>query len=166
MAKMDSKTAISIVAALHEHGMRCWLGGGWGVDALVGVQTREHDDLDIAVPTDHEHSAIELLGQQGYAIIRDSDWRPVLLVLVDSSGHRIDVHPIAFDADGNGVQANVGGLPPFRYRKDDLVTGEIDGNQVPCLSARLQLEFHTGYKLSETGRADVALLQSTADSPK
>src|SRR5258708_7387144 len=26
-----------------------WIDGGWGVDALLGHQTRKHDDLDVAV---------------------------------------------------------------------------------------------------------------------
>jgi lincosamide nucleotidyltransferase A/C/D/E len=30
-------------------GITVWLDGGWGVDALVGRPTREHDDLDIAI---------------------------------------------------------------------------------------------------------------------
>jgi lincosamide nucleotidyltransferase A/C/D/E len=29
-----------------------WVAGGWGVDALVGEQTRMHDDVDVMVPGD------------------------------------------------------------------------------------------------------------------
>lgn len=29
--------------------MRVWLDGGWGVDALLGRQTRPHDDMDIVI---------------------------------------------------------------------------------------------------------------------
>ena len=26
-----------------------WVHGGWGIDALLGVQTRPHDDIDLAL---------------------------------------------------------------------------------------------------------------------
>lgn len=33
---MDASDVLSVVAALEEAGLRAWLEGGWGVDALVG----------------------------------------------------------------------------------------------------------------------------------
>jgi lincosamide nucleotidyltransferase A/C/D/E len=30
-------------------GINIWIDGGWGVDALLGAQTRPHKDLDIAI---------------------------------------------------------------------------------------------------------------------
>jgi len=36
---------LEILTALH--GTDVWIGGGWGVDALVGEQTRPHGDLDL-----------------------------------------------------------------------------------------------------------------------
>src|SRR5919201_6639891 len=29
---------------------KVWLDRGWGLDALLGEQTRPHDDLDLAIP--------------------------------------------------------------------------------------------------------------------
>jgi lincosamide nucleotidyltransferase A/C/D/E len=34
---------------LENHAITVWLDGGWGIDALVGEQTRKHDDLDLVV---------------------------------------------------------------------------------------------------------------------
>jgi hypothetical protein len=34
-----------------------WIGGGWGVDALVGYQTRGHHNLDLAVDADQVAAA-------------------------------------------------------------------------------------------------------------
>jgi len=31
-------------------GIRVWIDGGWGVDALLAEQTRPHEDLDIVIP--------------------------------------------------------------------------------------------------------------------
>jgi lincosamide nucleotidyltransferase A/C/D/E len=46
-----TETALSevldVLAALAALGRRFWLEGGWGVDALVGHQTRAHRDLDV-----------------------------------------------------------------------------------------------------------------------
>jgi hypothetical protein len=32
---------------------RLWIDGGWGVDALLGSQTREHGDLDVVIEVRH-----------------------------------------------------------------------------------------------------------------
>lgn len=40
-------------------GIRVWVDGGWGVDALVGRQTRHHDDLaDLADAWENRDCAI------------------------------------------------------------------------------------------------------------
>ena len=33
---------------LHAHSIEIWIDGGWGVDALLGTQTRPHSDVDIS----------------------------------------------------------------------------------------------------------------------
>jgi len=44
---------LRILAALDEAGVRYWLGGGWGVEALLGFESREHSDLDLVLD-DHD----------------------------------------------------------------------------------------------------------------
>ncbi|MGZ4382041.1 MAG: nucleotidyltransferase domain-containing protein, partial [Gaiellaceae bacterium] len=44
---MRATDVLEVLAALGEAGVRASLEGGWGVDALVGRQTREHEDLDL-----------------------------------------------------------------------------------------------------------------------
>jgi lincosamide nucleotidyltransferase A/C/D/E len=42
----------NIVDILHKagkNGVDVWIAGGWGVDALIGQQTRPHNDFDIFV---------------------------------------------------------------------------------------------------------------------
>ena len=34
---------------LRREAIDVWVEGGWGVDALLGEQTRSHDDLDLGV---------------------------------------------------------------------------------------------------------------------
>jgi hypothetical protein len=40
---------IEVLDALDSAGVEWWVLGGWGVDALIGEQTRAHKDLDLAV---------------------------------------------------------------------------------------------------------------------
>jgi lincosamide nucleotidyltransferase A/C/D/E len=43
---------ISIYKRLATNGIRVWLTGGWGIDALLGEQTRLHKDLDVIMLLD------------------------------------------------------------------------------------------------------------------
>ncbi|MFG1861146.1 nucleotidyltransferase domain-containing protein [Microbispora bryophytorum] len=49
---MDAEAVCGIYDYLAERGVRIWIDGGWCVDALLGRQTRQHPDLDVAV--DHK----------------------------------------------------------------------------------------------------------------
>ena len=44
---MLAHDVLEIVAGLDAAGVRVWLDGGWGVDALIRHQTRDHEDLDL-----------------------------------------------------------------------------------------------------------------------
>lgn len=39
-----------VLDLLSDADVETWVSGGWGVDALVGRQTRTHRDLDLLVP--------------------------------------------------------------------------------------------------------------------
>jgi lincosamide nucleotidyltransferase A/C/D/E len=138
---------------------RVWIAGGWGVDALVGRQTRIHSDLDLAVDVtrmalDH---LLQAFGRHGYVV--EADWRPSRVALV-AGARQVDLHPLVFDAQGTGWQANVEGREPFRYPKDAFAKGLIDGRLVDCLSVAQQLRFHRGYVQREHDNQDIALLNA------
>ena len=46
---MTSADVIEVYSSLLERGIGIWVDGGWGVDALLGRQTRAHADLDIVI---------------------------------------------------------------------------------------------------------------------
>ncbi|MDP2669540.1 MAG: hypothetical protein Q8O99_00575 [bacterium] len=46
---MTSKDVIGFYSQLENLGIKIWIDGGRGVDALLGKQTRPHGDLDIAL---------------------------------------------------------------------------------------------------------------------
>jgi lincosamide nucleotidyltransferase A/C/D/E len=65
---IDIDQVLDLLARLAAAGVRVWIGGGWGIDALVGEQTRSHDDLDLAVDTRDEAHAIHTLQHAGFRI--------------------------------------------------------------------------------------------------
>jgi Aminoglycoside-2''-adenylyltransferase len=40
---------LAVLDLAEESGVRLWVDGGWGADALLGEQTRKHGDLDVPV---------------------------------------------------------------------------------------------------------------------
>ena len=42
----SSKDVIELYNALNQVQISIWIDGGWGVDALLGEQTRAHKDVD------------------------------------------------------------------------------------------------------------------------
>ena len=46
---MQAADAVMVSGVFEAADVRAWVEGGWGVDALMGRQTRDHDDVDLAV---------------------------------------------------------------------------------------------------------------------
>jgi lincosamide nucleotidyltransferase A/C/D/E len=40
---------MDVYGTFERSGIRIWIDGGWGVDALLGKQSRAHKDLDITI---------------------------------------------------------------------------------------------------------------------
>ena len=174
---MKPEAAAELYSLLEDQSVGLWVGGGWGIDALLGEQTRPHKDLDIFVRFDDLATMIRVLVPLGFVleyIWEENRWVeypvPVPLiasecagmdvatafVLKDVLGREIDVHALAFDEWGNGVSAwNMELLfptPAFMGR------GTIAGTPVHCLSAHMQMLTHTGYTLQDKDVRDLRLL--------
>lgn len=160
---MSANDVLEILAILSGRGLGVWVAGGWGMDALIGEQTRMHEDLDLAIEAESEKLVPSVLEYQAFQIVEAEDWRPARVALRDSKGREIDLHPVRFDESGTGWQANVDGLPPFRYPPDQLTVGLIQRREVPCLGPQLQINFHLGYEPTERDRRDVAVLCERLD---
>ena len=153
---MDLGEVLGVLAELTEAGCSVWVAGGWGVDALVGRQTRLHRDLDLALDARNETVALRALERRGYRV--ETDWRPVRVELVAEGRGWVDVHPVVFDATGHGRQAEVG-RGKFDYPPEAFDQGTLGGVCVPCLSRDQQLLFHTGYEPRAIDLLDLALLE-------
>jgi lincosamide nucleotidyltransferase A/C/D/E len=153
---MQAADVLAVLAALDAAGIPAWLDGGWGVDALVGRQTRPHSDLDLVIALDQADRAADALTALGFAVAEDA--RPTRLVLRDGAGRQIDCHTVTFDAAGRGVQ-QLPAAPPFRYPPQGFRgAGRVAGQPVACLTAEVQVLCHLGYPPDAGDYHDMRLL--------
>jgi lincosamide nucleotidyltransferase A/C/D/E len=153
---MHSQDVLDMLSALETAGVTVWLDGGWGIDALVGEQTRPHDDLDLVLALHQVEAAWQALAVRGCIVVEDE--LPTRCVLCDAAGHQIDFHPVAFDGEGGGVQRLQDGSA-FRYPPEGFLgSGCIDGRVVRCLTPEIQALCHLGYEPDENDRHDMLLL--------
>jgi lincosamide nucleotidyltransferase A/C/D/E len=141
-----------VIRALEDHGVEVYVDGGWAVDALLGEETRPHEDLDIAVPERDVARLRELLTTRGYCEKSRKDSWECNFVLADEAGRAVDVHSYTLDEAGRNVHG-------IAYQSGDLTgTGLIAGYQVRCVGVESLLRFHTGYEHDENDARDVRAL--------
>jgi len=164
---MDAATVVALVELIERRGVDVWLDGGWGVDALLGYQDREHDDLDVIAELRHSQTIIEALSELGYELVDGAP--PSSFVMVDSLGKQIDVHPVVFDdARGGGVYLMRNGRE-WVYPADGFAgRGTVAGREVRCLTPEVQVLVHAGYELSEKDYRELRLLRERfgVDAPR
>ncbi|MFD7867059.1 nucleotidyltransferase domain-containing protein [Streptomyces sp. NPDC057682] len=154
---MSASEVLSVLALLEEAGTEVTLAGGWGVDALVGEETRAHGDLDLLHRQEQEPAVVAALAAAGYA--ETVDQRPVRFVMSRPDGASVDLHPLRFAADGSAVQSSFDPDEPFAYPADCFVRGTVGGRGVRCVSAARQADFHRGYEPRPQDLHDTALLR-------
>ena len=155
---MTANDVVEIVGWLEAARLDVWLDGGWGVDALVGEQTREHKDLDVIVKETHVSQMQEVLGDHGFAQVQGV---PQNFVLADGSDREVDVHPVRFDDQGDGHLLSADGEPFGHPAQAFAARGSISGIAVACLSAEAQMSNHSwGYTPSATDVHDMRLLHN------
>lgn len=154
---MSAADALTVIRALEAGGVDVWLGdGGWGVDALLGEQTRPHKDVDIIVRVDQADDLVTVLEDRGFTVVEGR--LHSCFVLRDRHGRTVDVHPVVFDEAGNGNYTMENGEVWVYAAAWFGGTGTLQGRPVRCLSAEGQVLCHTGYPLDEDDRRDMAAL--------
>jgi len=154
---MDAARVLGILSHLEGNGISAWLDGGWAIDALLGKQTRPHDDLDLVSRLEDSTRIEEALGERGYVLAHGAP--PQSFELVDSDGHQVDVHPASFRPNGDRLYRMADGedwvYPAAGFRGRGLVLGR----EVPCLTAEVVMISHTtGYALDDAHQQDVRAL--------
>jgi lincosamide nucleotidyltransferase A/C/D/E len=153
---MDASEVVRLLDALEERGVTVWLDGGWGVDALLDEEVREHDDLDLVIELAHLASVTATLADLGYEVVAGAP--PLSVVLVDAVGRQVDVHPVVFDDEGGGVYRMDEGRDWVYPARGFLGRGLVGGRAVRCLSAEVQVLVHDGYELAEKDYRELRLL--------
>jgi lincosamide nucleotidyltransferase A/C/D/E len=148
---MRSDDVIVVLDLLAGAGVRAWVDGGWGVDALLGETCREHSDLDLVVVGVSVARSV-LVGAGFARVLRD--WLPTALALGDGEGREVDLHPVVPTSDGGGDQL----LPSGSFHYPAPVVGVIGGRVVECVDPVTQVACHVGYSPGEKDFVDVRRL--------
>lgn len=154
VTEMTVHAVVALLESLARFGVTPWIDGGWGVDALVGRQTRPHSDLDLVVEASDNDSVVGMLLEQGFYEVEMWFTTPVHTVWHHNDGRAVDLHLIVLNSDGDGVYGDEGVYPA------EGLTGHgvIGGLRVRCITPAVQIDFHRGYELRDQDRHDVALL--------
>jgi lincosamide nucleotidyltransferase A/C/D/E len=150
----------AVLDVLQRAGITVWIEGGWGVDALLGEETRAHNDLDIVIEHTDVERYMDAMRAQGFGVVWRGYATPRNFVMADAAGREVDVHLVdrnvvvrdAHDVEiygPNGLEYEVGSLD---------ATGEIGGRNVACCTAAFQVRTHTGYEHDADDARDVLAL--------
>jgi lincosamide nucleotidyltransferase A/C/D/E len=155
---MEARDVLDVLTILREAQVaKVWLDGGWGIDALLGAQHRDHDDLDLVVSIDELSKVIDAFAEVGFGV--DQDKRPTRMVLTDRPGRVIDLHLARIDDAGNAWQTGAGpDGTDAKYPADGFTTGWVGGQTVDCIGPEVQIEHHLGYEPTSRDREDLVRL--------
>lgn len=136
-----------LFAECERRGIRIWLFGGWGIDALLGRVSREHNDIDILVEAGSRDALREvlmhILGEVGD---HNMGWRCM------KNGARADIFFILHCSDGTpvidvaGGDPNVYPWPPGSF--PDKLNGRLPGLSCRAISWDAQYVAKAGYSTS------------------
>jgi lincosamide nucleotidyltransferase A/C/D/E len=168
---MSGPQVLEVLDVLARGGVEGWLAGGWGIDALVGRETRRHYDADFVIDnarTEYPRVA-EVLSLAGFRLRAEYHYPEEPMAVryewIHADGHPvIDILPVDFQQEPFGRPSD----DLLDSRLDDLfTTGRIGECPVPCLSARLQIALHSGYPPRFKDSKDLELLRalSTLEAP-
>jgi lincosamide nucleotidyltransferase A/C/D/E len=139
MGMVDASDVVELLSWLEQSRIDVWLNGGWGVDALLGHQTRGHEDLDITISAVDRTAFTTAVGARGR--------------MVDV--HLVDVSTTTVRESGLGTYGPAG--LPFEVGSLEG-RGTIAGKSVRCETAEFQVRGHTGYTPDATDYRDVLAL--------
>jgi lincosamide nucleotidyltransferase A/C/D/E len=151
---MRSDDVLHVLDRLAAERILAWVDGGWGIDALLERQTRDHADLDLVIDAAAVAGLKSALLAEGFDVVRD--WLPTAIAFANPDGRAIDLHPVELTPDGGGDQVQLDGVKRFHYAAP--TTGRIGGRPVACCSVETQIASHLGYEPHEDDLADMRAL--------
>lgn len=160
---MEARDVIDIALLFEQAGIEFWVEGGWGVDALLGAQNRDHGDLDLVVDSPRSTETRELFAGTGFEVIFEDP--PGRCSFMDGRERTVDVAFAVADRYGDRWNLNrtMGrGEPDYPF--DCFTYGWIGGHKVACLGPETQVAHHLGYEVEDVDRFDVELLRERFDT--
>jgi lincosamide nucleotidyltransferase A/C/D/E len=150
--RMTAEDAAWLMRLFERNGLEVVIDGGWGVDALLGEQTRSHADLDIVIEYQDVRQLRRLLEENGFTDVPRPDTREVNFVMGDIQGRLVDIHTYTLDRENLPEQG-------LDYPLDSLHgSGSILGYPVRCIDVENMVKFHSGYAIDENDYHDVKAL--------
>ena len=67
---MTEHDIVDLLKVSESLGIMVWVGGGWGVDALIGSQTRPRNDIDVYIEKGNADGFIKMLTSKGYSEVK------------------------------------------------------------------------------------------------
>jgi len=168
MIEMMAHDVADLVRRWRAERITVWLDGGWGVDALLGKESRPHHDLDIVLEHEMLKRFAELMNQMGFS--RISDDGSFKHVFGDPAGRQVDVRLVDTSRRqrtpaGTEVYAGAG-LPVEVGSRDGR--GTVGGELVRCCTADYLVRTRLGgflEELDDTARRDVLALHRQLRTP-
>ena len=155
---MTASAAADILRTLADAGATAIVSGGWAIDALVGRQTRRHDDLDLWLPAADLALFIRAFTNSGLDRLYPwGDDRPWNFVVHDGDRRRVDLHLFELV---DAVSVHYGSIEDGIVFPMDALRGRgvLDGFEVDCESPEWALRWHTGYPIRPVDTHDVRVL--------
>jgi lincosamide nucleotidyltransferase A/C/D/E len=157
---MNEQDAAGLLRLSEKNNIEVWLDGGWGVDALLGRQTRPHNDLDVFIVKKNAAAFIKMIVAEGYQEILVEYTTESHTVWRDTASREVDLHLFEFKDEGTIVFENE--AYPAEVFSGRGIVGSV---AVRCLTPEAQLLFHQGYEGGEKDLHDVLLLCETFGFP-
>lgn len=144
--------ACEILEMLSEASIKVFLDGGWGDDALIGRETRIHNDIDLFVEKKDYGKAISVIVGKEYREVPMDYTTGCHTIWKDENGRIIDLHCFEYVEDGILYDG-------YTYPGDTFSgKGNIGNIKVSCINPQAQVLFHLGYEYDENDLHDVLLL--------
>jgi len=155
--EMKATDVAEIYTNLEKNGIDAWIDGGWGIDALIGVQMRSHGDLDIVIQEKDIERIKELLSSYGYEVLKRDDLEYNYFHMADNNGHEVDITAVHFDDNGDGIfgEAKNNEMNP---RDSFKGIGCINGQKVKCISTEYAIKFRLDHEIAKHDAEDVVAL--------
>lgn len=170
---MSAEQLLEIRSELNNLGIKIWIDGGWGVDALLGKETRPHKDMDFIADKKFYSQIRNYFTEKGYKVSKeepDDRWH----FIMDGPGGQLDIMLVGLLEEGGASYEPVGldveAFPAFAFEG----RGSINGVEVECISAKYRLLCltkgfgvvgRTGYVFSEKDYDDLKAISNKFNIP-